>query len=141
MFIQSKGFSGKSNKLKITSLLSSENISNECKYVHSLVDKGEVIFLDEAYSNLLNLIHEFFEKFVKMTYDIGHAMSKANVNKMNKLIESYNNMESFDILKKLKIETKASVKHNPHIDANSNFKIIFDDQESRVCCNEKCKIF
>lgn len=124
----------------MSSLLCSDNIALECKNVHSLIDKGEIIFIDEAYSNLLNLIHEFLDIFVKMTYEIGHSISKSNISKMHKLIESYNNMESFDILRKLKISTKVTEKHQQN-ERDQNFKIIFEDQESKVCCNERCSIF
>ena len=109
----------------MSSLLCSDNIALECKNVHSLIDKGEIIFIDEAYSNLLNLIHEFLDIFVKMTYEIGHSISKSNISKMHKLIESYNNMESFDILRKLKISTKVTEKHQQN-ERDQNFKIIFD---------------
>ena len=86
--------------------------------------------LDEPYSRLLNLVHEFIDKFVKMTYDIGHSMSKSNVTKLKNLIDSYNFVESYDILSKLQIDNKVSQRLNQSsADGNSNFKIIFEDRK------------
>lgn len=122
--------------------MSAELAQTECKIVHTMVDKGEITFLDEAYCNLLNLIHEFINKFIKMTYDIGHAMSKSNVANLYKLIDSYNNVESYDILRRLTIENKSSVRSNHNLaERSTNFRIIFEEHESKVCCNEKCVIF
>lgn len=123
--------------------MASKLLPDECKILHTLIDKGEITNLDLPYSNLLNLIHEFIDKFIKMTYDIGHAMGKNNVSKIYKTIESYNCLESYDILRRLKPDTSKTT-HRPNqslADGNSNFKIIFEDHENKACCNEKCAIF
>lgn len=108
-------------------------VGKYCLTVHKFIDEGALYFIDNDYSEFLNLFNEFIEELSKLCKKIKIEINKDAYNNYIRIRDNYDKLESFEILE--------NIRYKPFIFSNkieSEIEISLEDIKSSKFC--QCNI-